>query len=136
ACHAPGAAPLVAGAHVGDLLTAAELLERALRPLSAPWYQEGGLAAADLCHATSGGPAALPGVVAAHLWGTPLLVTEYAVRLREHYLGGHDAGRPACVRAVAAAFHRLLAADVYRTATLITPGTAHVRRWQQRRGAD
>ena len=31
-------------------------------------------------------PAALPGLLARHFFGTPLLVTEYGVRLREHYL--------------------------------------------------
>lgn len=136
ACHAPGADPLVAGARVRDLLVAAGALERALRPLSAPWYAPDALAAADLCHATAGGTTALPGVVAARLWGTPLLLTEYAVRLREHYLGGDAVGLPPCARAVAAAFHRLLAAEAYRTAALITPGNAHIRRWQERCGAD
>lgn len=139
ACRAPGAAAPAGGARAGDLLTAARLLERVLRPLSAPWYGEDALGAADLCHATSGGPAALPGLLANRWWGTPLLVTEYGVRLREHYLG--DAADPArrpppAVRALTGSFHRLLAAEVYRRATLLTPGNAHIRRWQERCGAD
>ncbi|MCQ4080238.1 DUF3492 domain-containing protein [Streptomyces sp. RB6PN25] len=151
ACRAPGAEPLVGGAQVRDLLTASALLERALRPLSVPWYGEcaayeasyaayeahegGTLASADLCHATTGGPAALPGIVAKRFCGTPLLITEYAVRLREHYLGEAASELPTQVRALLAAFHRLLAGEVYRQADLITPGNAHVRRWQERCGA-
>ncbi|MDI5963869.1 glycosyltransferase [Streptantibioticus silvisoli] len=136
ACRAPGAARPVAAPRPRDLLAAAEFLERALRPLSAPWYGADALGGADLCHAASGGPAALPGVLAARWCGTPLLVTEYAVRLREHYLRG-DGGRPApAVRALSGAFHRLLAGEVYRHADALTAGNAHVRRWQEHCGAD
>ncbi len=135
ACRAPGAEPLAGGARPAGLLTAADLLERALRPLSAPWYDQDTLGAADLCHATAGGPAGLPGVLAARRWGTPLLVTEYGVRLREHYLGPAARELPPAARVVAASFHRLLAAEVYRRAALLTAGNAHVRRWQERCGA-
>jgi glycosyltransferase involved in cell wall biosynthesis len=40
------------------------------------------------------------------------------------------------VRALLAAFHGRLAAEVYRQAARITPGNAHARRWQERCGAD
>ncbi len=132
ACRTGAAGP----PRTAGLLTAAGLLERALRPLSAPWFGDGGLESADLCHATSGGPAALPGLLAARRHGTPLLVTEYAVRLREQYLRGADRPLPPPARALSAAFHRLLAAEVCRTATFLTAGNAHVRRWQERCGAD
>ncbi|GAA1916758.1 glycosyltransferase [Streptantibioticus ferralitis] len=135
ACRAPGAAPLLGGATVHDLLTASESLERALRPLSAPWYGETTLGGVDLCHATSGGPATLPGLLAAHFCGTPLLVTEYGVRLREHYLDGPDGQLPVRVRVLLAALHRRLATESYRAAALLTPGNGHIRRWQERCGA-
>ncbi|MDJ0343877.1 DUF3492 domain-containing protein [Streptomyces sp. H10-C2] len=136
ACRAPGVRPLLAAVGVGDLLTAAELLERALRPLSAPWYEADELGAADLCHAVSGGPATLPGLLAKRFFGTPLLVTEYGVRLREALLAHRAAGLPAEVRALLTAFHRLLAGESYREAALITPGSTHSRRWQERCGAE
>ncbi|KIE27290.1 transferase [Streptomyces sp. MUSC 125] len=136
ACRAPGALRAAREARVPDLLTVAAHLERALRPLSLDWYDDAGLGAADLCHATAGGPTALPGLLARHFFGIPLLVTEYGVQLRSHYLTlGPDSAAPA-VRALLAAFHGRLAAEVYRRAEILTPGNAHTRRWQERCGAD
>ncbi|WP_326798356.1 DUF3492 domain-containing protein [Streptomyces sp. NBC_01808] len=140
ACRAPGVHPAVQGARVAELLTVAAHLDRALRPLGAGWYGDGGagLAGAALCHALSGGPAALPGLLARRFFGTPLLVTEYGVRLRRHYLEsgwGAYAGGTVTVRALVAAFHRRLAAEAYAKAALVTPGNAHARRWALRLGA-
>ncbi|GAA2465913.1 DUF3492 domain-containing protein [Streptomyces macrosporus] len=141
ACRAPGALRAVRAAAPVDLLTVTEQFERLLRPLSADWYDERGLAAVDVCHAVGGGPAALPGLLARRLFGTPLLVTEYGVRLREHYLtsAAHAVAPDAVgapVRALLASFHARLAHEAYRRAELITPGNTHVRRWQVRCGAD
>ncbi len=133
ACRAPGALRGAREARVPDLLTVAAHLERALRPLSLDWYEDDGLGAVDLCHAAAGGSAALPGLLARHFHGVPLLVTEYGVPLRAHYLG---ASGEAPVRALLAAFHRRLTAEVYRRAACLTPGNTHARRWQERCGAD
>ncbi|MGW3247122.1 GT4 family glycosyltransferase PelF [Streptomyces sp. NPDC001070] len=137
-CRAPGARSLVGDAGVGDLLLAVDQLERALRPLCAPWYDDFGdaLATADLCHAVTGGTALLPGLLAKRFFGTPLLVTEYGVRLRETLLLHRAAGLPAPVRALLAAFHRRLAGEAYRRAALVTPGNVHARRWQEHCGAE
>ncbi|MFG2604511.1 glycosyltransferase, partial [Streptomyces sp. NPDC048514] len=136
ACRTPGALRTAREARVPDLLAVAAHLERALRPLSLDWYGDEGLGAADLCHAAAGGPAALPGLLARHFSGVPLLVTEYGVQLRSHYLRpGSGAAAPA-VRALLAAFTGRLAAEVYRRAEILTPGNAHARRWQERCGAD
>ncbi|MFE7166568.1 DUF3492 domain-containing protein [Streptomyces sp. NPDC057616] len=134
ACRAPGALRATREARVPDLLAVAAHLEHALRPLSLDWYEDDGLGSVDLCHATSGGPAALPGLLARHFHGVPLLVTEYGVRLRTHYLAATDA--PPAVRALLAAFHGRLATEIYDRAAVITPGNAHARRWQERCGAD
>ncbi|GAA3741103.1 DUF3492 domain-containing protein [Streptomyces tremellae] len=157
ACRAPGARRGVRDATVTDHLAFARALEQALRPLSLDWYgaggpaddreaedgwegaRAGGLAAADICHATTAGAAALPGLLAKRFFGTPLLVTEYGVGLRAHYLATDGAREDALrgpVRALLAAFHGGLAAEVYRAAHLVTPGDAHTRRWQERCGAD
>ncbi|WP_371577051.1 DUF3492 domain-containing protein [Streptomyces sp. NBC_01314] len=133
ACRAPGALRGAREARVPDLLTVAAHLERALRPLSLDWYEDDGLGSVDLCHAAAGGSAALPGLLARHFHGVPLLVTEYGVPLRAHYLG---ASGEAPVRALLAAFHRRLTAEVYRQAACLTPGNTHARRWQERCGAD
>ncbi|MEU9110821.1 DUF3492 domain-containing protein [Streptomyces sp. NPDC048483] len=137
-CRGHRALPAAHGAQVRDLLAVTGQLERALRPLSLEWYgvDPSGLGGADLCHATSGGVAALPGLLAKRFFGTPLLVTEYGVRLREHYLARAAAPLTAPVRALLAAFQGALAAETYAQAALITPGNTHARRWQQRCGAD
>ncbi|MBO1337067.1 DUF3492 domain-containing protein [Streptomyces sp. VRA16 Mangrove soil] len=146
ACRAPGALRAARAARVPDLLAFAAEVESTLRPLSLDWYDDasgpsglsggGGLGAVDLCHATSGGAAALPGLVAKRFHGVPLLVTEYGVQLRARYIAAGDAELSAPVRALLAAFHGRLAAEIYRQAAVITPGNAHARRWQERCGAD
>ncbi|MFI2258058.1 DUF3492 domain-containing protein [Streptomyces tubercidicus] len=138
-CHGPRALPAAQNAQVNDLLTVTAQLELALRPLSLDWYGDRhtpGLGGVDLCHATSGGAAALPGLLAKRFFGTPLLVTEYGVRLREHYLARAAAPLSVPVRALLAAFQGALAAETYAQAALITPGNTHARRWQERCGAD
>ncbi|MEV6651338.1 GT4 family glycosyltransferase PelF [Streptomyces sp. NPDC051219] len=138
ACRAPGASRAVQAAQVPDFLVFVDQLERALRPLSLDWFEQadGGLGGVDLCHATSGGTAALPGLLAKRFFGVPLLVTEYGVHLRAHYLDRADGRLSVPVRALLAAFHGKLASEVYRQAALITPGNTHARRWQERCGAD
>lgn len=136
ACRAPGTRRSVHGATVMDHLSFADRLERALRPLLLDWYDEEGLGAVDLCHAASGGSAALPGLLAKRFCGVPLLVTEYGVQLRAHFLAATGAGLSEPVRALLGSFHRQLAAEVYRQASVITPGNTHARRWQERCGAD
>jgi glycosyltransferase involved in cell wall biosynthesis len=135
ACRAPGVRPLLGDIGVTGLLAVAALLEHQLRPLSLPWYGPGELGAADLCHAVSGGPAALPGLLAKRFCGTPLIVTEYTVRVREALLAHRAAGLTPAVRVLLGDYHRLLAAETYRQAALVTPGSTHVRRWQERCGA-
>ncbi|MFJ6834796.1 DUF3492 domain-containing protein [Streptomyces sp. NPDC091209] len=136
ACRAPGALRTARTARVPDLLTVAAHIERTLRPLSLDWYEDDALGSADLCHAAAGGAAALPGLLARHFLGVPLLVTEYGVQLRAHYLAAATLEEAPAVRALLAAFHGRLAAEVYGAAALITPGNTHARRWQERCGAD
>ncbi|MFC9849388.1 DUF3492 domain-containing protein [Streptomyces sp. NPDC060223] len=136
ACRAPGALRAARAARVPDLLAVAAQFERALRPLSLDWYEGDGLDSVDLCHATAGGTAALPGLLARHFSGVPLLVTEYGVQLRAHYLASASVGDAPAVRSLLAAFHGRLTGEVYRAASLITPGNTHARRWQERCGAD
>ncbi|MET9389700.1 DUF3492 domain-containing protein [Streptomyces sp. NPDC006624] len=133
ACRAPGVHRAAREARVPDLLTVAAYLERALHPLGLDWYEDDGLGAVDLCHAASGGTAVLPGLLTRHFNGVPLLVTEYGVRLRTHYLTAP--GAPPAVRSLLAAFHGRLAAEAYARAEVVTAGNTHTRRWQERCGA-
>ncbi|MFI8433341.1 DUF3492 domain-containing protein [Streptomyces sp. NPDC079020] len=136
ACRARGTGRTVQSAAVRDHLVFAAELERILRPLSLDWYDRESLGAVDVCHAASGGAAALPGLLGKRFFGVPLLVTEHSVPLRAHYLAAPDAPFGAPVHALLANFHRRLAAEVYRQAGIITAGSTDVRRWQERCGAD
>ncbi|WP_439941919.1 GT4 family glycosyltransferase PelF [Streptomyces sp. BBFR115] len=113
-----------------DALTATGLLEHALRPLAAP-PPDGSVA-----HAVSGGVAVLPGLAALEQHGTPLLLTEHGVYLRERYLGYRTAPYRWPVKAVVLGFFRLLAEESYRKAALITPGNRYNRLWEEEGGAD
>ncbi|WP_173405663.1 MULTISPECIES: GT4 family glycosyltransferase PelF [Streptomycetaceae] len=111
-----------------DALTATELLEHALRPLAAPVPESG------VAHAVSGGLAALPGLVAHHRHGTPFLLTEHGIYLRERYLGYRTGPYAWPVKALLLGFFRLLAQESYRRAALVTPGNRYNRRWEERGG--
>ena len=146
---------------VRDVLVAADLLAHHLRALSAPWYgaergaerpvgerrwaqgrlpgraaRPSGLASADICHAVGGGPAVLPGLLAKHFYGIPLIITEHGLHLRERARGYRDAPYRRPVRALLLTFFRLLAREGYRQAGLITPGSRYDQRWQIHCGAD
>lgn len=112
-----------------DALSATDLLEHALRPLA-------GRAATDtgVTHAVSGGLAALPGLVAHHIHGTPFLLTEHGVYLRERYLSFRAEPYRWPVKALMLGFFRLLAMESYRTAALVTPGNRYNRRWEEHGG--
>ncbi|MFD9124844.1 DUF3492 domain-containing protein [Kitasatospora sp. NPDC059571] len=136
--RAPGSETAAGQPLVRDVLVAGDLLEQLLRPLSAPWYDAGptGLGAADLCHVVGGGPAALPALVAKHLYGVPFVLTEHGLHLREQYRGYRTAPYRWPVRALLLAFFRLLTAETYRQAAVLTPGSGYDRQWQERCGAD
>ena len=63
-----------------EAVTALDLIEHQLRPLFAP------AAEADLCHATANGLAALTGMAARWARGTPFVMSEHGIYLRERYL--------------------------------------------------
>ncbi|MCD0451296.1 GT4 family glycosyltransferase PelF [Actinocorallia sp. API 0066] len=113
---------------VHDALTAVSLLEHALRPLALTPPK------GDVTHAVSNGVAVLPALASKWTHGTPLCLTEHGIYLRERYLGyAHGYTWP--VKAVMLRFLRLLCAEGYRAADLITPGNRYNQRWETRCGA-
>ncbi len=111
-----------------DALAAGDLLEHALRPLAARPPAEG------ITHAVSGGLATLPGLVAHHRHGTPFLLTEHGIYLRERYLGFRAEPYRWPVKALMLGLFRLLAKEGYRSAALVTPGNRYNRRWEEHGG--
>jgi glycosyltransferase involved in cell wall biosynthesis len=113
-----------------DAVTALRLLDHGLRPLSHPPVQ------ADLAHAVTNGLGVLPALAAQWRYGTPILLTEHGMYMREQYMhAGRDPHRWP-VKALHLAFLRRLCTIGYQQAELIAPGNAYNKRWEQRLGAD
>jgi glycosyltransferase involved in cell wall biosynthesis len=112
-----------------DAVTAMQLLDHSLRPLSyAPVL-------ADIGHAVTNGLGLLPALTAKWQYGMPVLVTEHGVYLREQYLQNRRSPYRWPVKALYLGFMRHLCAVGYREAETITPGNVYNRRWEERLGA-
>jgi polysaccharide biosynthesis protein PelF len=113
-----------------DAVTLLQLLDHALRPLSHPPAQ------AELAHAVTNGLGALPALTAKWQHGTPILLTEHGIYMREQYMHAGRAPHRWPVKALYLAFLRRLCAIGYQQAEMIAPGNAYNKRWEQRLGAD
>jgi glycosyltransferase involved in cell wall biosynthesis len=112
-----------------DIARLAENFVHILRPLL---FDLGPL---EVVHLSSSG---LPSLVALSMQrrrGTPFVLTEHGLFLRERYLDlGRGAHSPA-ETAVMLRFYHLLVAGVYQRASLIAPVSEYNQRWQERVGA-
>jgi polysaccharide biosynthesis protein PelF len=115
---------------LADAMSALDLIEHALRPLS---FQP---PEADVTHTVSNGLAALVGLAAKWTHGTPLIIAEHGVYLRERYLALRSERLGWPVKAILASFTRRLCETGYRNADLITPCNEYNQRWEKRLGAD
>lgn len=116
---------------LNDAVTAVQLVEHALRPLSHPV-----IPAADVVHAVTNGLGALPALAAKWQHQVPMIVTEHGIYMREQYL---HLRRPSFGWPVKDLFLRFLSrvcALGYREAELITPGNVYNKRWEEELGAD
>jgi polysaccharide biosynthesis protein PelF len=112
-----------------DALSALELLEHALRPLRYPTPR------GDILHASTNGLGVLPGLTAKWRYGTPMVISEHGVYLREQYLHARTGPYRWPVKALYLNFVRHLGALAYEEATSITSCNIYNRRWQERLGA-
>lgn len=113
---------------LGEADEAASLIEHAVRPLSTV------LPPVEVCHANANGLSALVALAAKWRSGTPFVMTEHGVYLRERYLS--SAGHAPAVKYALLRFHRALARLAYAQADLIAPVSAFNQRWEERHGAD
>jgi polysaccharide biosynthesis protein PelF len=113
-----------------DAFIAADRIEHLLRPLSHPPVQ------ADVCHLAMNGVSALVGLSSKWAYGTPLVISEHGVYLRERYLGLTDDDVSKPVKVITMRFNRYLAAGAYRSADVLAPHSSYNRRWQLFGGAD
>jgi glycosyltransferase involved in cell wall biosynthesis len=113
-----------------DAVQATELVEHFLRPLSVPVVK------ADLCHTVSNGLPALLAVAAKWTYGTPIVMSEHGVYLRERYLAFRNVQYRLPVKMILLALFRRLCATGYAVADVITPVNVYNQRWETRHGAD
>lgn len=112
-------------------VAAADLLAHLLRPLAAPPVR------CDVVHASMNGLSMLVAMAAKWRYGTPIVLSEHGVYLRERYLQYLDDGDVAGpVRVLLLAFYRSLAAAGYLIADALAPHSRYNSRWQVRNGAD
>lgn len=114
---------------VHDAVSGLQLLEHSLRPLSARPVRS------DLSHCVANGLAALPALAAKWTYGTPILLTEHGIYLRERYLGYRDSTYRWPVKALHLAFLRAVCVLAYRKADMVAPGNMYNQRWEERLGA-
>jgi polysaccharide biosynthesis protein PelF len=119
-----------AAPNMHDAVTAVQLLDHSLRPLSHPPVQ------ADIAHAVTNGLGVLLALAAKWRYGMPIIVTEHGVYLREQYMQHRNGPYRWPVKAFHLGFMRRLCALAYSEAATITPGNVYNRRWEERLGAD
>ncbi|WBB80493.1 GT4 family glycosyltransferase PelF [Micromonospora sp. WMMD882] len=115
---------------VADALEAAWLIAHMLRPLSAPPVR------ADIVHSSMNGLATLVGMAATWTYGTPLVLSEHGIYLRERYISYLHDKAPHAVRVLVLSFFRSLAGAAYLITGALAPHSQYNRRWQLHNGAD
>jgi glycosyltransferase involved in cell wall biosynthesis len=115
---------------LADAADALRLIEHFLRPLSVP------LPEVDLVHSSMNGLSMLVAMLAKWRYGTPVVMSEHGMYLRERYLDHLSGGVPHPVKVLVLGFHRQLACAGYLLADALAPHAGRNRVWQLRVGAD
>lgn len=114
---------------LADALSATDIVEHYLRPLHLP------LLDVDVVHATANGPATMIGLLNKWERGTPVLVSEHGVYLRERIMWLRGTGDGRALRTILVRFFVRLTELGYRLADLILPVSDFNGRWAVRAGA-
>jgi glycosyltransferase involved in cell wall biosynthesis len=118
------------GLTLADALDVGWLLDHMLRPLFAEPVE------ADILHASMNGLSMLVAMAAKWRHGTPVVMSEHGIYLRERYLAYlHDDASHA-VKVIILNFFRLLAGGGYLIADSVAPHSSYNRRWQLQNGAE
>ena len=113
---------------VSDAVDILVLLEHFLRPLAVP------PPVTDLCQSVANGLGALPALAAKWAYGTPFMLTEHGLYLRERYLSYKPGSLSQAARAIVLRFFRLLVETAYQHADLVVPGSGYNRLWELANG--
>ncbi|MCW2634830.1 MAG: hypothetical protein JWQ99_1197 [Blastococcus sp.] len=115
---------------VAEAVTASIVVDRMLSVVDAP------LGPVDVVHAASNGAAALVGLAARWRQGTPLLLSEHGVYLRERYLALDDGGYSWAERRAVTAVVRRICEVAYRESEQVLPVSDFNQRWIRRLGGE
>jgi glycosyltransferase involved in cell wall biosynthesis len=116
------------GLSVADAVDILVRLEHSLRPLAVAPPET------DLCHATANGLGTLPALAAKWANGTPFLLTEHGVYLRELYIA-HPPGRMSqLARSTVLRFFKLLIETAYQYADIVAPVCRYNGLWEVANG--
>ncbi len=115
---------------VWELTTGLRWLHFFLMPLAVP------LPRTTIVHATIAAFAALPGIVAKARWGTPFLLTEHGVAVRERYIAVASQEMAPWAGRFLVALSSVIARVAYAHADVISPVADYNRRWELRHGAE
>ena len=88
----------------------------------------------DLLHTTAAGWAAIPAIVHRELHGTPLLLTEHGVYVREAYLAAARSRGSAAERFLSSRLGRGLCLAAYASCDVISPVTSANAHWERKLG--
>ncbi|MGP3919704.1 GT4 family glycosyltransferase PelF [Nonomuraea sp. 10N515B] len=116
--------------NLSDAITFGNLMSHMLRPLAEPPPRT------DLMHVAMNGLSMLPAMTAKWRYGTPIVLSEHGVYLRERYLQYVNEPVSHSVRVLMLSFFRRLAVASYAAADRIAPHSTYNRRWQIHNGAD
>jgi len=113
-----------------DLIRSLRWMYSFLLPITCP------VPKTDVSHATLAGFAGLAGVIAKLEYGTPFMVTDHGIYLRERYIAMSSAADESffCKRFLLRLVH-LVSRVCYVTADQISPVCDHNQRWELRMGA-
>lgn len=107
----------------------ASLANRVIAVLDTEWPQ------VDVTHASSSGPSSLIGLARKWNHGTPLILTEHGIYLRERYLALGDLALPWTVRAAFGLLMRLISEVTYAEANVLAPVSQFNAKWERKLGA-
>ena len=107
-----------------------QLLARLLLPLAAP------VPRVDVAHSSAAGVCGLPCVMAKLRWGTPYLLTEHGVYLRDQYLDLERTAHTLFARWMRARVMSTVADVNYAFADQVSPVCRHSTRWERWRHVD
>ena len=109
-------------------------IETRTRPFSVPAPADPPIPRCDVAHTSAAGLCALPAVVAKYRYGTPMVLTEHGIYLRERLMA--LAPKPVEEKFLLVNFFRAVTELAYREADILTPVCDYNAGWEAALGVD